>query len=90
MEPYLLNKALGNPLVLLRHLKVRMMQHIHVIKGKLESDNPISTTEMRVSIRYLDNAWSKFLDQYDNLSQISGRGRLFGLEACYSDLHKWY
>ena len=46
MEYYVLNKALGNPLVLLKHLKVRVMQQVHVMKERLESDNPISMTEM--------------------------------------------
>ena len=90
MEPYLLTKALGNPLVLLRHLKVRVMQIIHTMKGKLESDTPISITEMQVDIECLDDAWDKFLDQEDLVSQISGRGRLFGLEACYTELHQQY
>ena len=90
MEPAVLNKALINPLALLKHLKVRVMGHINVMKEKLESGDPISTTEMRVSIKYLDDAWIKFLGQYDKLCKVSGRGRLFGLEACYSELYKWY
>ena len=90
MEPYLSNKALGNPLAMLRHLKVEVMLNILVMKGKLESDTPISITELRVGIGYLDDAWGRFLDQYDLLSQISGRGRFYGLEACYSELHKQY
>ena len=72
MEPYLLSKALGNPLVLLRHLKVRVMQIIHEMKEKLESVTPISITEMQVDIECLDDAWDKFLDQEDLVSQISG------------------
>ena len=90
MEPYLLSKALGNPLVLLRHLKEKVMQNIRLMKGKLESDDPISFVEIREDLGYLDNAWGKFLDQYDLVCQISGRGHLFGLEACYSELHKQY
>ena len=77
MEYYVLNKALGNPLVLLKHLKVRVMKQVHVMKGRLESDKPISMIEMRVMMEYLDKAWSKFLDQYDMLCQVSGRGRLW-------------
>ena len=46
MEPYLLSKALGNPLVLLRHLKEKVMQNIRLMKGKLESEDPISFVEM--------------------------------------------
>ena len=90
MEPAVLNKALRNPLALLMHLKVRVMGQINVMKMRFESGNPISTTEMRVWIKYLDDAWFKFLCQYDKLRKVSGRGRLFGLEACYSDLYKWY
>ena len=58
MEPYLLSKALGNPLVLLKHLKEKVMQNIRLMKGKLESDDPMSFVEMRADLGYLDNAWA--------------------------------
>ena len=90
MEPCIPNEALGNPLVLLRHLKVRVMQNIRLMKGKLESDDPISFVEMRADLGYLDNAWGEFVFQYNMVSQFASRGRLFGLEACYSELHKQY
>ena len=50
MESYLSNKTLGNPLAMLRHLKVEVMLNIRVMKGRLESDTPISITELRVGI----------------------------------------
>ena len=56
----------------------------------LESNNPLSTTEMRARINDLNDAWFKFVDQYDRLLIISGRGRLFGLRAYYTDLIEWY
>ena len=72
-------KATRNPLAQLMDLKVRVADRLNEMEKTLESNNPLSTTEMRAMINDLDDAWFEFVDQYDRLLIISGRGRLFGL-----------
>ena len=84
------NKALKSPLAQLMHLKGRVSVQLHGMEKILESGKPISTTEMEARIQDFDDAWSKFTVQHDKLRKISGRGRLFGLEACFSDLSRWW
>ena len=96
MEPTVLNKAEAgakasrSPLAQLMYLKGRVADQLNKMEKTLESGNPISTTEMRARIKDLDDAWFKFLDQHNKLHIISRRGRLFGLEAYYSDLSMWW
>ena len=96
MAPNVLNKAevgdkaMRSPLAQLMHLKGRVADQLHEMEKRLESGKPISGTEMEARGQDFDDAWSKFTVQHDKLRKISGRGRLFGLESCYSDLSRWW
>ena len=96
MAPNVLNKAdvgdkaMRSPLAQLMHLKGRVADQLHEMEKRLESSKPISATEMQARVQDFDDAWSKFTVQHDKLRKISGRGRLFGLEACYSDISRWW
>ena len=95
MSPNVLNKAevgdkaMRSPLAQLMHLKGKVADQLHEMEKRLESGKPISGTEMEARGQDFDDAWSKFIVQHDKLRKISGRGHLFGLEACYSDLSRW-
>ena len=89
-EPYLTGSSLRNPLGWLRYHKAEAILSICEVQGKLESDTPISFSELRRYIGYLENDWDKFLYRYDQLDRVSSRGRLYGLEACCSELHEQY
>ena len=52
----------------------------------LESNNPISMSELQAMIGDLDRAWFEFDSQHDRLCVISGRGWLLGLQAYHADL----
>ena len=62
MEPYLSGRSLRNPLGWLRHLKAEVILNICEMQIKLELDTPISISELREDIEYLDTAWVRFLD----------------------------
>ena len=84
------NKALKTPLAQLMLLKGIVADQLHGMEERLESGKPISGAEMEARGQGFDDAWSKFTVQHDKLRKISGRGHLFGLESCYSDLSRWW
>ena len=84
------NKVARSPLAQLMRLKEGVNHRLHEMNETMESSDPISMFLMRARIDNLDDAWFEFLRQHKKLRIISGRGRLFGLKAYYSDLHKWY
>ena len=96
MEPTVLNKAEAgakasrSPLAQLMHLKGGVADQLNEMDEILVSGRPISATKMQAKVQDFDDAWSKFTVQHDKLRKISGRGRLFGLEACYSDISRWW
>ena len=83
-------KVTRNPLVHLKDLKWVVEDRLDEIEEVWETDYPISMTMIQAKIDDLDRAWIEFDTQHDRLSVISGRGRLFGLQAYHAELEPWY